>query len=122
MIKNFSLENLVQHIRDSQKQYNALHNTLHPDGRHPEEGVHPGDRKDIEEDLEQAGQILDSYFSVLLKLVENYIKPEKIVIFKDEAAWCAHRNNFTNIQESLCAFGDTPAEALENLESNKEII
>lgn len=39
----------------------------------------------------------------------------EITIKKDGAAWCAHRSNFTNLQESLAGFGDTPEDALADL-------
>jgi hypothetical protein len=37
-------------------------------------------------------------------------------IFEDGGEWCATlTNDFVNIQDSICAFGGTPQEALDNL-------
>lgn len=40
---------------------------------------------------------------------------EDIVIKRDGDEWCAHREGFTNLQESLAGFGWTPHVACENL-------
>jgi len=40
---------------------------------------------------------------------------EDITIKLDGNMWCAHRSDFTNLQESVAAFGDNPVEALINL-------
>lgn len=44
-------------------------------------------------------------------------KDKTIIIEKDEGNyWCAHFDDFINIQESVCAFGESQVEALsENL-------
>lgn len=46
---------------------------------------------------------------------------ETIIIQKDGDMWCAIRNSFINLQESLAGFGNTVEEALTNLlkEENK---
>lgn len=40
---------------------------------------------------------------------------ETIIIKLDGDAWCAHRDSFTNLQESNAAFGDDPVSALIEL-------
>ena len=44
---------------------------------------------------------------------------KKIIIEKDGNAWCAHREDFVNLQESDAGFGNTPGEALELLIQNE---
>ena len=39
----------------------------------------------------------------------------EIKTFMDGKAWCATRPDFVNLQESLAGFGETEAEAIENL-------
>jgi len=36
-------------------------------------------------------------------------------VMKDGNAWCAYFDGFINLQESTCAFGDHPQEAVDNL-------
>lgn len=36
------------------------------------------------------------------------------IVKQDGDKWCAHYSNFTNMQESEIAFGDTPWEAIKN--------
>lgn len=38
-----------------------------------------------------------------------------IQVKKDGNAWCAHYDDFVNLQESVAAFGDTPEEAVHKL-------
>lgn len=38
-----------------------------------------------------------------------------ILVKKDGNAWCAHYDDFINLQESVAAYGDTPQEAVNNL-------
>lgn len=38
-----------------------------------------------------------------------------ILVKKDGNAWCAHYDDFINLQESVAAFGMTPQEAVDNL-------
>jgi hypothetical protein len=38
-----------------------------------------------------------------------------INVFKDGNAWIAHFDNFINLQESICAYGDTPQQAVDAL-------
>lgn len=38
-----------------------------------------------------------------------------ILVVKDGDTWCAHYDDFINLQESVAAFGDTPQEAVTNL-------
>jgi hypothetical protein len=41
-------------------------------------------------------------------------KEEKYIIIKrDGNEWCAHWSDFVNVQESICAFGSTPQNALQ---------
>jgi len=40
---------------------------------------------------------------------------EIIIIQKDGDMWCAFREGFTNLQESLVGFGITPQKALSEL-------
>ena len=43
-------------------------------------------------------------------------KDKTIVIEKNEGQyWCAHFDDFINIQESVCAFGESQIEALSKL-------
>lgn len=41
-----------------------------------------------------------------------------IRVTKDGNAWCAHFDDFINLQESSCAFADTPWEAIDLLSKN----
>lgn len=38
-----------------------------------------------------------------------------INVIKDGNAWCAHFDDFINLQESIAAFGDTPQQAVDEL-------
>ncbi len=38
-----------------------------------------------------------------------------INVIKDGDAWMAHYDDFINLQESPCSFGDSPQEAVDNL-------
>lgn len=38
-----------------------------------------------------------------------------VLVVKDGNAWCAHFNDFIDLQASVAAFGDTPQEAVDNL-------
>lgn len=40
-----------------------------------------------------------------------------IVVKKDGAAWCAHYDDFVNLQESVAAFGGTPEQAVNALKA-----
>lgn len=46
---------------------------------------------------------------------ENYAKYLGIVLKMDGTAHCAHRSDFTNLQESPCGFGSSYLEAMANL-------
>lgn len=41
-------------------------------------------------------------------------------VFKDGNAWCATRDSFVNLQESLVGFGDSPTAALSELVTNEK--
>lgn len=43
------------------------------------------------------------------------LNTDKIIIEMDGNAWCAHRDDFINLQESISGWGDTPEEALISL-------
>lgn len=43
----------------------------------------------------------------------------KVRVFKDGSSWCAAHPDFINIQESDCAFADTPEEAKKLLKGGK---
>lgn len=38
-----------------------------------------------------------------------------IHVKKDGNAWCAHHSDFTNLQESVSGWGESPGEAVKNL-------
>jgi hypothetical protein len=38
-----------------------------------------------------------------------------INVVKDGNAWCAHFDDFINLQESIAAYGDTPQQAVDEL-------
>jgi hypothetical protein len=40
---------------------------------------------------------------------------EDVIMKLDGNKWCAHREDFTNLQECNAGFGDTPQEAYEEL-------
>ena len=42
-----------------------------------------------------------------------------INVNKDGNAWCAFRDRFTNLQENIAGFGDTPNEAVKELIKNE---
>jgi hypothetical protein len=44
-----------------------------------------------------------------------------IIIKKDGNEWCAHRSDFTNIQESMCGFGSTERKSLDKLRIQEDI-
>lgn len=45
---------------------------------------------------------------------------EDAVIKKDGNMWCAHRESFTNLQESQCGFGETDRKAFMQLADNEQ--
>ena len=47
--------------------------------------------------------------------MKNEQSNETITIQKDGNMWCAFRESFINLQESLSGFGDTAQEALNEL-------
>jgi hypothetical protein len=53
-------------------------------------------------------------------MINTYI----LIIERDGDMWCAHDENFINLQESFAEFGKTPAEAasifLEGIEETNE--
>ena len=44
---------------------------------------------------------------------------DDIRIMLDGNAWCAHRKDFINLQESSAGFGDTPKDAVADLKINE---
>jgi len=40
----------------------------------------------------------------------------KYILQRDGNAWCATEETFVNLQESPAGFGDTPSEAISNLQ------
>jgi hypothetical protein len=45
----------------------------------------------------------------------HYAERVGVIIKRDGAAWCAHRHDFVNLQESPAGFGDTALEAMADL-------
>jgi len=45
----------------------------------------------------------------------NKVSNKSVIIKRDGNMWCAHRDDFTNLQESTAEFGRTEKEALDNL-------
>lgn len=43
-----------------------------------------------------------------------------INVMLDGNAWCAYRDGFTNLQESIAGFGDTPQMAINDLIKNEK--
>ena len=58
---------------------------------------------------------LNDYISHINELNDEYDRDE-YRIFKDGSAWCATRGGFVNLQESPAGFGETPSDALNELQ------
>jgi hypothetical protein len=55
---------------------------------------------------------------IAINAVQN-CNTKKINLIMDGNSWCAYRDGFINLQESNAGFGDTPDEAIKDLEVSR---